>query len=224
MNFTTALGFTAGFLQFVVAGYALLLNRRYGTRRVGWSLFWAFLLLALLNLTQLAMAHATRELFVLQTDVMNTLVSLLLLVGMIHLEATLKERRRAEFEEQRIRGELEAEVKKKTSYLLRAVEGLQTEMDKRKKAELQAQTARMELEIVSRHNEMTQVATAVLLTVEEISKNIRVAEYLASEQSDILKELESIKAHIDQIKAIGQNTVSRVSDTEFVRNAAAAAG
>jgi C4-dicarboxylate-specific signal transduction histidine kinase len=224
MNFTTALGFTAGVLQFVVAGYALLLNRRYGTRRVGWSLFWAFLLLAMLNLTQLIMVHATRELFVLQTDVMNTLVSLLLLVGMIHLEATLKERRRAEFEEQRIRGELEAEVKKKTSYLLRAVEGLQTEMDKRKKAELQAQTARMELEIVSRHNEMTQVATAVLLTVEEISKNIRVAEYLASEQSDILKELESIKGHIDQIKAIGHNTVSRVSDTEFVRNAAAAAG
>lgn len=221
MNFTTALGFTAGILQFVVAGYALLLNRRYGTRRVGWSLFWAFLLLALLHVTQLAMAHATRELFVLQTDVMNTLVSLLLLVGMIHLEAMLKERRRTELEEHRIRGELEAEVKKKTSYLLRAVEGLQAEMDKRKKAELQAQTARMELEIVSRHNEITQVATAVLLTVEEISKNIRVAEYLASEQSDILKELESIKGHIDQIKVIGQDTVSRSSDTEFVRNAAA---
>ena len=221
MNFTTVLGFTAGFLQFVVAGYALLLNRRYGTRRVGWSLFWAFLLLALLHVTQLAMTHATRELFVLQTDVMNTLVSLLLLVGMIHLEAMLKERRRTELEEQRIRGELEAEVKKKTSYLLRAVEGLQAEMDQRKKAELQAQTARMELEIVSRHNEMTQVASAVLLTVEEISKNIRVAEYLASDQSDILKELDSIKAHIDQIKAIGQNTVNRVSDTDFVNKAAA---
>lgn len=221
MNFTTALGFTAGFLQFGVAGYALLLNRRYGTRRVGWSLFWAFLLLALLHVTQLAMVHTTRELYALQTDVMNTLVSLLLLIGMIHLDAMFKERRRTELEEQRIRGELESEVKKKTSYLLRAIEGLQAEMDQRKRAELQAQSARMELEIVSRHNEMAQVAAAVLQTVEEISKNIRVAEYLATDQSDILKELDSIKGHIDQIKVIGHNTISRVGDTDFVSKAAA---
>lgn len=222
MNFTTALGFTAGLLQFGVAGYALLLNRRYGTRRVGWSLFWAFLLLALLHVTQLVMTHTSLDLYFLQVDVMNTLVSMLLLIGMIHLEAMLKERRKAELEELRIRGELESEVKKKTSYLLRAVEGLQAEMDQRKKAELQAQTARMELEIVSRHNEMAQVAAAVLQTVDEISKNIRVAEYLASDQTDILKELESIKGHIEQIKFIGQNTVSRAGDTDFVKKAAMA--
>lgn len=220
MNFTTALGFTAGLLQFGVAGYALLLNRRYGTRRVGWSLFWAFLLLALLHLTQLAMVHTSRELYALQVDVMNTLVSLLLLIGMIHLEAMLKERRRTELEEQRIRGELESEVKKKTSYLLRAIEGLQAEMDQRKQAELQAQSARMELEIVSRHNLMAQVAAAVLQTVEEISKNIRVAEYLASEQSDILKELESIKGHLERIRAIEQNTVNRVGEMDAVNTAA----
>jgi C4-dicarboxylate-specific signal transduction histidine kinase len=222
MNVTTVLGFIAGILQFVVAGYALFLNRRYGTRRVGWSLFWAFLLLAMLHLTQLAMAHSSRELYDLQVDAMNTMVSLLLLVGMIHLEATLKDRRRAELEEQRIRGELESEVKKKTSYLLRAIEGLQTEMDQRKQAEIQAQTARMELEIVSRHNEMTQVAAAVLQTVEEISKNIRVAEYLASDQSDILKELESIKSHLERIRAIEHHTVNRAGEMDSVRTAAVA--
>jgi C4-dicarboxylate-specific signal transduction histidine kinase len=220
MNFTTVLGFTAGLLQFVVAGYALILNRRYGTRRVGWSLFWAFFLLALLHLTQLAMVHSSREMYDLQVDVMNTLVSLLLLVGMIHLEATLKERRRAELEEQRIRGELESEVKKKTSYLLRAIEGLQEEMDQRKKAELQAQSARMELEIVSRHNEMTQVAAAVLQTIDEISKNVRVAEYLASDQTDILKELESIKNHLERIRAIEQHTVNRVGEMDSMKAAA----
>jgi C4-dicarboxylate-specific signal transduction histidine kinase len=223
MNFTTVLGFSAGLLQFIVAGYALLLSRRYGTRRVGWSLFSAFFLLALLHVTQLAMAHNSRELYDLQVDAMNTLVSLLLLVGMIHLEATLKERRRAELEEQRIRGELESEVKKKTSYLLRAIEGLQTEMDQRKQAELQAQTARMELEIVSRHNEMAQVAAAVLQTIDEISKNVRVAEYLASDQSDILKELESIKNHLERIKAIEQYNVNRAAgETESVKTAAVA--
>ncbi|HTR41626.1 MAG TPA: hypothetical protein VMH87_08430 [Pseudomonadales bacterium] len=220
MNFTTVLGFSAGLLQFVVAGYALLLNRRYGTRRVGWSLFWAFLLLALLHLTQLAMAHSSREMYNIQVDAMNTLVSLLLLIGMVHLEATLKDRRRSELEEQRIRGELESEVKKKTSYLLRAIEGLQTEMDQRKKAELQAQSARMELEIVSRHNEMTQVAAAVLQTIEEISKNVRVAEYLASDQADILRELDSIKNHLERIKVIEHYTADRLGEVESMRTAA----
>ena len=185
----------------------------------------AFFLLALLHVTQLAMTHSSRELYDLQVDAMNTLVSLLLLVGMIHLEATLKERKRAELEEQRIRGELESEVKKKTSYLLRAIEGLQTEMDQRKQAELQAQSARMELEIVSRHNEMTQIVfrRLIIQTVDEISKNIRVAEYLASDQSDILKELESIKSHLERIKAIEQYNVNRAAgEAEPVKTAAVA--
>jgi C4-dicarboxylate-specific signal transduction histidine kinase len=220
MNFTTLLGFSAGLLQFIVAGYALFLSRRYGTRRVGWSLFVAFFLLALLHVTQSAMMHNSRELYDLQVDAMNTLVSLLLLVGMIHLEATLKERKRTELEEQRIRGELESEVKKKTSYLLRAIEGLQTEMDQRKQAELQAQSARMKLEIVSRHNEMTQIAAAVLQTIDEISKNVRVAEYLASDQSDILKELDSIRNHLERIRAIEQYNVGRVGEMDSMKTAA----
>ena len=51
-NFTEVMGFIASVLQFVVAGYALRLNRIFGTARVGWSLFWAFSLLALLHLFQ----------------------------------------------------------------------------------------------------------------------------------------------------------------------------
>jgi hypothetical protein len=44
----------SGLLQFAVAGYALRLNRIFGTARVGWSLFWAFSLLALLHVVQSA--------------------------------------------------------------------------------------------------------------------------------------------------------------------------
>ena len=44
------MSFIASALQFLVAGYALRLNRIFGTARVGWSLFWAFSLLALLHL------------------------------------------------------------------------------------------------------------------------------------------------------------------------------
>jgi len=34
--------FITGALQFIVAAYALRLNRIFGTARVGWSLFWPF--------------------------------------------------------------------------------------------------------------------------------------------------------------------------------------
>ena len=37
LNFHEIMSFTAGALQFVVAGYALRLNRLFGTTRVGWS-------------------------------------------------------------------------------------------------------------------------------------------------------------------------------------------
>src|ERR1700678_754282 len=117
MNFTTLMGFTAGVLQFVVAGYALRLNRVFGIKRVGWSLFWAFLLLAFLHLTQSAMERGAGAEFGIKVDVMNALISMLLLIGMVHLEAMLKERMRVAVEEERMRSELETEVKKKTAYL-----------------------------------------------------------------------------------------------------------
>jgi ABC-type Fe3+-siderophore transport system permease subunit len=49
MSFSGVMGFVNGALQFIVAGYALRLNRVFGTARVGWSLFWAFSLLAALS-------------------------------------------------------------------------------------------------------------------------------------------------------------------------------
>ncbi|MGH7981183.1 MAG: hypothetical protein ACREE6_17540, partial [Limisphaerales bacterium] len=140
MNFTTIMGFVAGTLQFIVAGYALRLNRLFGTRRVGWSLFWAFLLLAMLHLMQSVMKGGFGAEVGVKVDVMNALISMLLLIGMVHLEALLKERLRVEREEKRMRLELECEVRKKTSYLMRAIEQLQAEMDERKRMESEAQS------------------------------------------------------------------------------------
>ena len=50
MNIHELMNWLAVGLQFVVAGYALRLNRVFGPVRVGWSLFCAFSLLALLHL------------------------------------------------------------------------------------------------------------------------------------------------------------------------------
>jgi hypothetical protein len=182
MNFTTGMGLAAGVLQFIVAGYALRLNRRFGIKRVGWSLFWAFLLLALLHLLQSVMEGGVSPELGLKVDVMNVLISLLLLIGMVHLEALLKERLRAEREEQLRRTELEAEVKKKTAYLMRAIEELQAEMEERKRVETEAQSVRWQLNTVSRQAEMARIASKVLQSVGEMLDCVNLSANLVSDQ------------------------------------------
>jgi two-component system NtrC family sensor kinase len=106
---------------------------------------------------------------------------MLLLIGMVHLEALLKERIRAEREEQRMRMELESEVKKKTGYLMRAIEELQAEMEVRKQMEKEAQTARWELNVASRKVEMAQLAARALQSVSEIIKIVNTSTNLVSD-------------------------------------------
>ena len=137
MSFQAVMGFVSGALQFIVAGYALRLNRIFGTARVGWSLFWAFSLLALLHLIQPMMSFNNATQLGIEIEVMYSLVSLLLLTGMVHIETVLKERLRMEQEEERLRGGLEFMVKEKTAHLSRAIEDLQSEITERKKAEAQ---------------------------------------------------------------------------------------
>jgi PAS domain S-box-containing protein len=111
------MGFVNGALQFIVAGYALRLNRIFGTARVGWSLFWAFSLLALVRLIRSFMSFNNGEPLGVEIECVYSLISLLLLTGMIHIETLLKERLRIEQAEERLRGELESQVKEKTAHL-----------------------------------------------------------------------------------------------------------
>jgi len=182
MNFTTVMGFVAGVLQFIVAGYALRLNRLFGTKRVGWSLFWAFLLLAMLHLMQSVMKGGFGADVGVKVDVMNALISMLLLIGMVHSHALLKERMRVEREEQRMRLELEGEVRKKTTYLMRAIEQLQAEMEERKRMESEAQSVRWELSAVSRQADMAQIASRVLQSVGDMLKSVNVSAVMVSDQ------------------------------------------
>jgi hypothetical protein len=182
MNFTTYMGLLAGLLQFIVAGYALRLNRVFGVKRVGWSLFCAFLLLALLHLMQSVLERGAGAEVGIKIDVMNVLISMLLLIGMVHLEAMLKERLRVAREEERMRGELETEIKKKTAYLTRALEELQAEIDERKRAETEAQSTRWELDAVSRRAEMAHIAAAMLQSVGEMLASVNTSISMVSDQ------------------------------------------
>jgi len=240
MNFTTLMGFIAGVLQFVVAGYALRLNRIFGTMRVGWSLFWAFALLALLHLLQSVMAGGVGVEIGLKIDVMNALISLLLLIGMVHLEALLKERVRVEREEQLMRVELESEVRKKTAYLTRALEELQAEMNERKRVESEAQTVRWELDAVSRRAEMAQIAGSVLQSIGETLKSVNISTDLvanqvkeskfgiqpasrdpALEQTTLYIHLESIKNSLEKIAAMQHDYAKLAGDGKLEKAAAA---
>jgi phage host-nuclease inhibitor protein Gam len=176
------MGFITGALQFIVAGYALRLNRIFGTARVGWSLFWAFALLALLHLFQSITSFNSGAPLGVEIEVMYSLISLLLLTGMVHLETLLKERLRLEREEQRLRAELESEVKKKTAYLSRAIEELQTEIDGRKRMEAEVEKTHKELLVASRQAGMVEIAAGVLRNVGNILKNADVSANLVSDQ------------------------------------------
>ncbi len=137
MSFTAVMGVVSGLLQFNIAGYALRLNRLFGTARVGWSLFWAFALLALLHFFQSVTSFNSRTLMGAEFEVVYALISLLLLTGMVHIETLLRERLRAEQEQKRLRDGLEFMVKEKTAHLTKAIEDLQLDIAERKKGEAQ---------------------------------------------------------------------------------------
>jgi phage host-nuclease inhibitor protein Gam len=181
-SFPQVMGFITGALQFAVAGYALRLNRIFGTARVGWSLFLAFALLALLHLFQSVTSFNSGAQLGVEIEVMYSLISLLLLTGMVHIETLLKERLRMEREELRLRAELESEVKKKTAYLTRAIEELQSEIDGRKRMEVEVEKTHKELLTASCQAGMVEIAAGVLHNVGNMLKNVDVSASLVSDQ------------------------------------------
>ena len=181
-DFTETMGFIASVLQFVVAGYALRLNRIFGTARVGWSLFWAFSLLALLHLFQSIELFTAGAPLGVEVEVMYALISLLMLTGMVHIETLLKERLRLEREEHRLRTELESEIRKKTAHLTRAIEELQLEIDGRKRMEAEVEKTHKELLAASRQAGMVEIAASVMRNVGAMLKNADASADLVSNQ------------------------------------------
>jgi hypothetical protein len=149
MIFSEVVGIITVTLQFIVAGYALRLNRIFGTARVGWSLFWAFALLALIHMTQSVAPFNTG----IEIEVIYALVSLLLLTGLAHIETLLKERLLVEQEEEFLRGRLESQVQEKTAHLTQAIEKLQSEIVERKRAGETLRHTQRALETISNCNQ-----------------------------------------------------------------------
>jgi hypothetical protein len=173
----------AGVLQFVVAAYALRLTRVYGAVKVGWSLFCAFSLLAMVHFTQFLVPSVGEEFAAIPTiEVTYALVAMLLLMGMVHMESLLKERLRIAQQEKQMRAELESEVKKKTAYLTRAIEELQAEIDRRTDAEAKVEESTAELFFATEKMKAAETVNKLVDRMMNVLKSVNVSAGLVSDQ------------------------------------------
>jgi len=187
MDHSTVITWVAGLLQLSVAAYALRLNRLFGARRVGWSLFAAFLLLAIFHAIHSAGPLRVTPEIGIRMDVVYGLISLLLLTGMVHMESVLKMRVRLEGEEQKARFELESRIKEKTTALTTANEALQKEMAERERATAQMENTYKELLTASHKAGMSEVATSVLHNVGNVLNSVNISASVVADHLEHFK-------------------------------------
>ena len=201
----------ASLLQFAVACYALRLNRRFGATRVGWSLFAAFSAMALLRL-MLSLDWFRGMVEGVRAEVVYAFISVLLLTGMVHLEALLKERRRVEEAEQKAQARLQSQVQEQTAELIRANEELQekaatlkAEITRRERAQAEREKTHQELLKVSRAAGMSEVATGVLHNVGNVLNSINISASIVAEHlnefniANIARAANLMREHADDI-------------------------
>ncbi|MGO9479432.1 MAG: sensor histidine kinase [Limisphaerales bacterium] len=211
MNYQSAMSLAAGLLQFAVACYALRLNRRFGATRVGWSLFAAFLAMALLRV-MLSLDWFRGMVEGVRAEVVYAFISVLLLTGMVHLEALLKERRRVEEAEQKAQARLQSQVQEQTAELIRANEELQekaatlkAEITRRERAQAEREKTHQELLKVSRAAGMSEVATGVLHNVGNVLNSINISASIVAEHlnefniANIARAANLMREHADDI-------------------------
>jgi PAS domain S-box-containing protein len=130
-----AFGATAGALQLVVPSYGLRLVRRFGVHRVGWFLVTAFVSLAALHLLEPMSPTTAGSPPDIVLNVVYAVGSVLLLVGMGHMETFFTQYERSRSSEESLNHHWEEQVKKKTAHLERANEELEEEIARRQQAE-----------------------------------------------------------------------------------------
>jgi hypothetical protein len=191
MDYLSEVSAIAEALQFVVAIYALRLTRLFGAVKVGWSLFCAFSLLALVHIIQFVTPDVdVSSTSAMKIEVMYAMVSMLLLMGMMHMESLLKERQQTAQQEKRIRAELEEEVKKKTAHLSQAVFELQAEIDRRTRVEAQVEKSNTELLYASQQVKAAESVNTLMHNMVEMLKSVNVSASLVADhmrQSKIAK-------------------------------------
>src|SRR5215469_15426673 len=122
----------AGLFQVAVAGYALRLNRRFGSRRVGWWLAGAFTLQALLSWFHASGSDIGGP---LKVDILYVILALVLLAGMVHSEKLQKDRLYHEKQQKGIRVAIDEIVEQKTAELTAANRELSFKVERQQQHE-----------------------------------------------------------------------------------------
>jgi signal transduction histidine kinase len=124
-----------GLLQLSVPSYALRLVRRFGTRRVGWFLVSAFTSLALLYLVTGLRPAGAGSSSAVTINLIGGVASVLLLIGMGHLETLFTYRQQAQFHEQKQHREWERRIEEQGGELARMNRDLLVETARREHCE-----------------------------------------------------------------------------------------
>jgi two-component system cell cycle sensor histidine kinase/response regulator CckA len=121
----------AGALQLFVPSYALRLVRRFGTQRVGWFIVTAFVSLALLHL--LGPQKPGKSVFASAAgmELIYAVGSVLLIIGMGHMETIFAEREQAQSSKESLKRQLESRVQEETTFLARTNQTLIHEIARR---------------------------------------------------------------------------------------------
>jgi PAS domain S-box-containing protein len=128
---TATLALIGGVLQLTVPSYALRLVRRYGAERVGWFVVIAFSSLALLQLIGPMKPVGAGPAWQVMPHIIYAVGSVLLLIGMGHIETLVSERERAQGHEQKLQHRLASKAKHDVSQLAKTNEELLAEIARR---------------------------------------------------------------------------------------------
>src|SRR6266481_8867096 len=99
-----------GALELTVPSYALRLVRRFGAQHVGWFVVIAFASLAVLHLVGPLKLMGAGRAWPAVPDLVYGIASVLLLIGMGHLDTLFSERERAQGNEARLQSRWQSQV------------------------------------------------------------------------------------------------------------------
>jgi signal transduction histidine kinase len=181
MNYQLYIDLGAGALQLSVAGYALWLKRHFRAVEVGWWLFSAFASLAVLHWAENAdvIPNFPRRNIIL--DGAYGFTSLLLLVGMYHIQALLKSYKGAEEKARAAQAALEETLKNESGKLVSANEELRQTADRLKAEKQGTEKTHKDMLEVSRKAGMSEVATSVLHNVGNVLNSVNVSAAIVSD-------------------------------------------
>jgi hypothetical protein len=206
MNDSEIIRFSSALMQFGVACYALRLGRIFNTNRIGWLVFSTLSLLAVLYF--LAPTSLLNGFIPLgnKLDIVYGLVSIVLILGMIYLDVSSRERRRAEKAGRETHSEWEVQLEAKWAALTKANENwrekvtkLGTELAEQKQAREQAEKAQQEVTTTARQTEEALLQTVAQLKAEAASNQTESGQKAALEQAEQVfqSKLRAIQEQLD---------------------------